>query len=49
MSDTKTTVSGVIAGVCQVVGMFVPAAHQICDPISALALAALGWFAKDSH
>lgn len=47
MKDWKTTVTGGVAGVCQLLGLFVPAAHQLCDPIGAAALALFGWFASD--
>jgi len=43
-NDTKTSVAGGVAGVCQLVGLFVPGAHALCDPISAVAIVVLGWF-----
>jgi len=47
MDNLKTTVSGGLVAVCQVVGMFVPGAHAICDPISAAAMAIFAYFCKD--
>lgn len=47
MSDLKTTVTGAVAGACQLVAMFVPGAAAFCEPVSGLALVLLGWFAKD--
>ena len=47
MQDYKTTITGGVAAACQVIGMFVPAAHAICEPIGAAALALFAWFAKD--
>lgn len=47
MKDTRTTVSGAIAGICQLIGIFVPGAQVLCDPISALALVLMGYFAAD--
>jgi hypothetical protein len=47
MDNLKTTVSGGLVAVCQVVGMLVPGAHAICDPLSALAMALFAWFSKD--
>ena len=46
-SDLKTTVTGGVAGACQLAGFFVPGLHAICDPITAIALFFLGLFAKD--
>ena len=47
MKDMKTTVTGGIAALCQLVGLLVPGAGALCDPLSAIALALMGWFAKD--
>lgn len=47
MQDVKTSTAAGVAGVCQLVGFFVPGAHAFCDPVSAVALMVLGWFAKD--
>lgn len=43
-NDVKTSIAGGIAGACQIAGFFIPAAHVLCDPISALALMVMGWF-----
>ena len=48
MTNFKTTLSGGLAGICQVVAFFLPGAHILCDPLSALALALMGYFAKDA-
>ncbi len=47
MQDYKTTVAGGVAAACQIVGLFLPGAHAICDPVGAAALAIFAWFAKD--
>lgn len=47
MQDVKTTAAASVAGICQLVGIFVPGAHALCDPISAIALIVWGWFSKD--
>ena len=47
MRDLRTSITGGVSGVCQLLGMFFPGIQIICDPLSALALALLGWYAKD--
>jgi hypothetical protein len=49
VSNNKTTAAGAVAGICAIVGIFVPAAHVVCEPIGALAILALGYFASDSQ
>ena len=46
-SEFKTTFTGGLAAVCQLIGFFVPGAHAVCDPIGAAALGLFAWFAKD--
>ena len=47
MTDLKTTITGALAGACQLAGTFFPAAHAMCEPLSGLALVLFGWFASD--
>jgi len=47
MNNVKTTIAGSIAAGCQMLGLFFPGIHAVCDPVGAAALAIFAWFAKD--
>jgi hypothetical protein len=48
-TDWKTTAAGFAASVCTLVELFLPGAKPVCDVALAVALAGLGYFAKDRH
>lgn len=47
--NIKTTISGVVAAVSSVVSMFVPGFEAITQPLTAIAVFLIGFFAKDAN
>lgn len=48
MKDWKTTVPGVLAGIAQIVKVLMPEGAAIADLFTALCLAAMGVYAKQT-
>ena len=46
-NEFKTTFTGGLAALSQMISFFVPGAHAVLDPVGAAALALFAWFAKD--